>query len=200
MSIDFNNETNRKILQNLKDLIDMGAFVNNVKVDVGDIFSGRVAMVVNSRPATMDMENKFGNDWDVVSFPELPIPMVGTGSSGYVMNRASKVKEAAAQLLFYMISEEGQEVFMKTGNCVPVLKSLRDSEIWRTMPRADINHDAFLYKPEHDVLAYRFMLGTESAVGNFETEWKNFVTAFLNGDMSVAEAMEYGQKQLSSIF
>lgn len=200
MSIDFNNETNKKILQNLKDLIDMGAFVNNVKVDVGDIFSGRVAMVVNSRPATMDMENKFGDDWDVVSFPELPIPMVGTGSSGYVMNRASKVKEAAAQLLFYMISEEGQQIFMETGNCVPVLKSLRDSDVWRTMPRADINHEAFLYKPENDVLAYRFMLGTPSAVGNFETEWKNFVTAYLNGDKSVAEDLEYGQKQLSSIF
>lgn len=192
----FSNANNLEILTELRNLVNDGTFVNSVKNDVGDIFSGKVGMMFNSRPATSTFEEKFGSDWDVVNFPILPEKqIVASGSSGYVVNKASKNKDMAIEFLFYLISDEGQEVFMETGNCVPVKKDLIDSDTWRSNPRTDINHDAFIYEPSYDVLPFRLTLSSDAAKGDFDNAWKNFVTAFLNGDYTVQQAMEFGQTE-----
>lgn len=204
--IDFNNSTNQAILQEIVDLVESGAFNNEILPDVGDFFSGRIGMMFNSRPATSTMEeaDALSGKWDVVSFPTLPDGAIPTGASGYVLNAQSKVKELAATLLFYIISEEGQELFMETGNCIPIMRSLAEDEnaMWRQYPEREINQDAFLYGDDEDsVLPYKYEFDNLNAVKNFESVWKGYVTpALLNGDMTVAEAMEYSQSQLETIF
>ena len=51
------------------------------------------------------------------------------------------------------------------------------------------------------MLPYKYEFDNLNAVKNFESVWKGYVTpALLNGDMTVAEAMEYSQSQLETIF
>ena len=74
--------------------------------------------------------------------------------------------------------------------------------MWRQYPEREINQDAFLYGDDEDsVLPYKYEFENLNAVKNFESVWKGYVTpALLNGDMTVAEAMEYSQSQLETIF
>lgn len=199
--IDFDNANNAKILQTILDLTNSGAFVNPALNDVGTMLEGNIGMIFNSRPATMEMENKFGSDWDVVTFPIVPgKPQIGSGSSGYAVYSKSKNKELAVRLLFYMTSKEGQELFMKTGNCVPVKESLITSSTWKENPRSDINHEAFIWKDEYDVPAYNLLFDSLIAKNKFAKAWGEVSTALFNGDKTLSEAMRYGQEQLENIF
>ena len=182
-------------------MTNSGAFVNPALNDVGTMLEGNIGMIFNSRPATMEMENKFGSDWDVVTFPIVPgKPQIGSGSSGYAVYSKSKNKELAVRLLFYMTSKEGQELFMKTGNCVPVKESLITSSTWKENPRSDINHEAFIWKDEYDVPAYNLLFDSLIAKNKFAKAWGEVSTALFNGDKTLSEAMRYGQEQLENIF
>lgn len=200
--IDFDNENNRTIMNELVTLMNNGTFVNPAKPDVGEFTSGKVGMIISSRPDATNYQTAFGNDWDVVTFPILPKkPVIVTGSSGYVVNASSKVKEVAMRLLFYMVSEEGQNLFSETGNCVPVLKSLTDSQVWRTYPRADINHDAFLWGAQYDDMPYKFKFTSTLAGGKFESAWNSAITDIIKDpSVSLATSMPKAQSTLSDIF
>lgn len=201
-SIDFNNEKNRTIMSELLGYMDSGAFVNPAKPDVGEFKNGKVGMFFSSRPDASVCQNAFKDDWDVVTFPLLPEKeTIVTGCSGYVVNASSKVKEVAMRLLFYMVSNEGQTLFSETGNCVPVLKSMKDSITWRTYPRADLNHDAFLWGEAYDDAPYKFKFDSTLAGGKFETAWSNAINEILKDptvDLSVS--MGKAQTKLAEIF
>lgn len=76
---------------------------------------------------------------------------VGGGSSGYGMYKYAVNKTAAWLFLKFVVSEAGQNAFSKTGNCVPVLKSLITDEnaAWRTYTHENLgsafDNDAFVY-------------------------------------------------------
>lgn len=77
---------------------------------------------------------------------------VGGGSSGYGMYKHAVNKTAAWLFLKFVVSEEGQNAFSETGNCVPVLKSLVNDEnaTWRTYTHENLgsafDNGAFIYK------------------------------------------------------
>lgn len=77
---------------------------------------------------------------------------VGAGCSGYSMYRYATNPTAAWLFLKFIVSEEGQNAFSKTGNGVPVNESMLHSEdaVWRNLPDefsklTNFNHDAFVY-------------------------------------------------------
>lgn len=76
---------------------------------------------------------------------------VGAGSSGYAMYSNSVNPTAAWLFLKHIASVEGQSSFSKTGNCVPVLKSLLSdgNAEWRKWSeeklQGDFDNDAFIY-------------------------------------------------------
>lgn len=76
---------------------------------------------------------------------------VGGGSSGYGMYKHAENKTAAWLFLKFVVSQEGQNAFSATGNCVPVLKSLVADEnaTWRTYTHDNLgsafDNDAFVY-------------------------------------------------------
>lgn len=203
-TVNFNNETNKQIIQTeILDRIADGSFVNTVLNDVGDFYGGKVGMVLNSRPIASNVQEKFGSEWDVVTFPLIDgNEIIPTGCSGYCLYANSKIKDLAARFLYYIASEEGQEIFSKTGNCTPILKEMCKDEdaAWRKYPRADLNHEAFVWGDSYDCLSYQFNFNNEDAVGNFEEYWGNTVVGLLNGDLNLTDALKYGQSELLKIF
>lgn len=190
-------------LTEIKTLVDSGVLVNNVINDVGDIFGGKVAMAFHVRPIASTMNDKIGvGNWDVVTFPALPEKhVVGSGAAGYSVYSGSKVPDEAAKLVFYIISEAGQDVFMKTGNSIPVRKSLISNETWRSLPTKDHNQDAYVDHPEFDVPPVALTLADpEVGMLDFDTAWNNALTALLNGEKSPEEAAKYGQSELANLF
>ena len=79
---------------------------------------------------------------------------IGAGCSGYAMYYNAVHPTEAWLFLKHVVSKEGQNAYGKTGNSVPVLKSLIDDDDaeWRNLEfggrklSADFNHDAFVYK------------------------------------------------------
>lgn len=201
-SIDFNNADNREIMQQIVDLVKDGTFVNPYVPDVGEFKRGKIGMFISSRPDTSTCENAFKENWDVVTFPVMPVKAaIATGCSGYVVNADSKIKEIATRLLFYMVSEDGQSKFCETGNCVPVLKSMKDSPVWREYPRATVNHDAFLWGEQYDVTPYKFTFKDTAAAGKFEKAWTNTIVGILKDPSKpLTETMKTGQTELEKIF
>lgn len=117
---------------------------------------GNVAMIFDVRP---NLSNYVSLDFDVVSFPAINTnntPRIGTGCSGYAINAESKNKDAAWDFLKFMASEDGQKAFCKTGNCVPLIKSMSDATEWKniTVSGKDLsakNHNAFIDYQERDI-------------------------------------------------
>ncbi len=117
--------------------------------------NGLAAMYFSVRPIVSTLEGNAAGKfkWDVVTFPKFPVKhIVGSGTAGYAVASSSEHAKEACELLGFIASPEGQRIWDATGNAVPVLKSLANDPSWRTVPRADVNHDAFVKFPEADTL------------------------------------------------
>lgn len=96
-------------------------------------------------------------EWDIVSFPALPTPKVGTGATGFAVFKRNNNPDAAAALCLSLYTEEGQLAYNgQEGGSVPNIKSLAEDDFWR-VPFADkatgddgIYYDAFISHPEAD--------------------------------------------------
>ncbi len=99
-------------------------------------------------------------EWDIVSFPKLPVHKVGTGSMGIGVYKYTQNPNAAAALALFMYTDEGQMAFHKNeGGSVPVTRSLCDADFWRyPEPKANgkdwsgKNFDAYVSFPEADTV------------------------------------------------
>ena len=103
------------------------------------------------------------------------------------------------KFLFYVISEEGQKVFMKTGSCVPVLKSLASDETWQnSIP--GIAWQPFVDSPESDILQPSICVTSDSASLKYDSAWKNAFSAVLSNIMTPEDGAALGQKEMESAF
>ena len=85
--------------------------------------SGKLAMLVDARFATVTIGNKVGDDfeWDVAPLPKSPdgIEAGHSNSTGIAIRAKSKVKNAAWLLAEFIAGRVGQEAQSKTGFCIP---------------------------------------------------------------------------------
>lgn len=185
----------------LKQLVDDGVIVNELKPGFLDFSSGKVAMNFHVRPVSSNITKRFGNDgWDVVTFPKMPVnALVGAGTSGYAVNKDSKYKAEAAKAVMYLVSKAGQEMYAKTGDAVPVLKELANSNFWKVLPNAGHNFEAYTAFPERDMLSLENSLKNVSAVSKFQEVIKKlYENIFLNLG-SVEDSLKESQNSLDVI-
>ena len=161
-----------------------------------------MAMAFHVRPIASAMNDKIGvGKWDVATFPVLPQKhVVGSGASGYSVYKGTKNPDEAAKLVFYIISKPGQEVFMKTGNAIPVRKSLISDESWRSLPTKDHNQDAYVDRPEADIPPLALTVEDQEIGAKLDPAWSNALLALLNGEKSPENAAKYGQEELVKAF
>lgn len=197
----FNTPGTVKALKTLKELCDTGIFVNNYYNDIGSFESGKVAMAFQTRSSCSSYAKSLGNEnLGVTTFPILPEShIVGSGTSGYAVMKNSKCKEEAAKFLFYVISNEGQNVFMQSGDCVPVLKSLANDTTWQNSIEG-VDWKPFVDSPEYDILQPSISVTSDSASLKYDSAWKNAFSAILTNIMDAEEAAEFGQTEMDRAF
>lgn len=180
-----------------KELVSKGYAPNPDGYKAGSFFKKTAAMTFDVRPnfssfATPDMEN----DFDVVNFPLIggeENGKIATGTSGFSIYTGSSKKNMAWAFINYIMSEDGQKVLTQSGNAVPVLKSLAESDdaAWRTFKNGkgnDINNDAFTAYADNDVVSNYFGNLPPAAVLMYKGEWSSCCMAALNGTKTVDKA------------
>ena len=123
--------------------------------------AGYTFMKIVSRPVVLGYNNTFSQTYgkDSLQAIQIPTAKIAAGNSGYAINNYyhdagitvkgeyKSYDELSWEFIKYIITEEGQEVAGKTGNNIPVLKSLRDSSeaTWRKVAGLEsMNHDAWV--------------------------------------------------------
>ncbi len=190
-----------KVLTELKNLCDTGVLVNDFKNDISGFSSGKVAMVLQTRSSFSGYSEAVGDDkLGTTTFPVLPEKhMVGSGCSGFAVMADSKCKEEAAGFVLYVSSKEGQEVFMSSPDCVPVLKSLANSEVWRSHNK-NVNNDVFVQGDEFCVLQSSLQVKNDQVALSFDSAWKEMFSSVLTGVYDVEKAAKYGQTKMEQCF
>ena len=160
MSVDgkpaFNTPEAKAGLLAMKELMVKRYTINPTQKTEEIFNTSKAVMYFAVRPILSNLEVA-GINYDVVSFPKIgETGYIGAGTSGYGISRTSKHSNEAWAFLAFMMSKEGQQAFSKSGNAVPVMKSLASSDdaIWRTIPDAQVrfNQNAFIAYPERDTL------------------------------------------------
>lgn len=152
----FNTPEAKEGLSAMKTLLDKGYTINPMQ-KTEEIFNAEKAVMYFAVRPIMSNLQVAGINYDAVSFPFIGEKgYIGAGTSGYGIARSSKHPNEAWAFLAFMMSKDGQQAFSKTGNAVPVLKSLATDEdaIWNTIPdiQARFNHKAFIQFDERDTL------------------------------------------------
>lgn len=199
----FNTEGTVAALTRIKKLVDSGALRNSFKDDVGSFENGKVGMYFNTRSIMKNIIDETtglgAENIGVVSLPTLPVKhYVGAGTSGYAILSSSAYKEEVADFLEFTVSKEGQTVFAKSGNCVPIRKDMIDDPAWiDSVP--GIPSEPFVENLEYDTIQPCLTIKNEKAVTNFDTSWRNALYGLLNDIKSPKEAAEFGQAEMANI-
>ncbi len=109
--------------------------------------SGKVAMITGGSWKLPDATTKLKFNWDVVQLPKNPT----SGKSrailhavGYVASAKSKNPDLAANLITYLVSDEGQKFFAEAGGVAPANPSPALQKAWTDSFKTDKNIQAFV--------------------------------------------------------
>ena len=151
-------------LKELREMVLAGECFNEYAPDSATFANGSIAMYVSISGDVSNYEKALGKGaFDVVSMPETEKGSIGTGTSGYSVSSSSAHKDVAVDFLFYMASEEGQNILGTERGIIPVRKSMKDTGAYRTQ-YSGYNMDAFLYKTEYDAPTLTSMLYDKTKV------------------------------------
>lgn len=169
------NLTNEKVLAGVQEMVDV--------LQTGTVYSGStiLASAQNANYAQLgETDYVFsqivhGNlsrqgplydrkdiNWDIVSFPSLPVRAIGSGSIGFSVYNRTRQADTAAAFALFIFTEEGQLAYNgELGGSVPHIKSLSDEDFWRYPHHEtwkDKNFDAFVSYPEAAIVGQVFNL------------------------------------------
>lgn len=149
-------------LSELRSMVLAGECFNEYSPDNATFANGSIAMYVSISGDVPNFEKTLGKGkFDVVSMPETPKGSIGTGTSGYSVSKSSAHKDTAVDFLFFMASEEGQNILGRERGIIPVRKSMATTGEYRTQYQG-YNLEAFLYKTEYDAPTLTSMLYDKS--------------------------------------
>jgi multiple sugar transport system substrate-binding protein len=150
-----NTDASVKALNFLKDLYDKG-YMPSVTMMGGpsadDEFNffaaGKVAMITGGSWKLPDAFGKLGFNWDVVQLPKNPDSGRSRSilhSVGYVASARTANPDLAANLILYLVSDEGQKFFAEAGGVAPANPSPEIQTQWiKSFGSSDKNIQAFV--------------------------------------------------------
>ncbi|MBP1991751.1 ABC transporter substrate-binding protein [Paenibacillus eucommiae] len=157
-------------------------------------YAGQAAFMVTAKWAAEGINNASiakGFEWDVTTFPKLPGKRaVGSGTSGYSVYAKSKHKEEAAAFVTAFVKKEGQEAFMKVGNGVPILMSMKDSKGWQDNPVPGKNVSAYTAFPEDDALREHELAFSAKKAGEINSGVLAAYQKYMEGTMSLDDSLK----------
>ncbi|GGD51230.1 ABC transporter substrate-binding protein [Paenibacillus nasutitermitis] len=188
-----------KVVAGLKDAADLikEGYADNPWVTYPEDFwaTGKMAMAIHVRPGIPTWANAAkakGFEWDVVSFPKLPErEAIGSGTSGYAANAASKVKDEAVDFVAsLMLPAEHKAFGVAGGTAVPILKSLQSDDYWRKGIVEGKNTDAFVYNVDKTVGRDTDVLLKAEAGQKVESEISEALKKYVTNETSLEDALK----------
>lgn len=110
--------------------------------------TGQVAMITGGSWKLQEALNEVTFDWDVVTLPRNPAN--GRSRSilhavGYVANAQTDTPDLAANLILYLVSDEGQRFFAEAGGVAPANPSPDLQQLWvDSFGETNVNVQAFV--------------------------------------------------------
>lgn len=202
------NFSDPNVVKGLKELLDLtkeGYAIDPLGQYPEDMFNaGKVAFQFMVKPRCTDINEAAkakGFDWDVLEFPQTENPqVVGVGTSGYGIYAKSKnIKEAGLFVAFFATTE-GQKAFSKSGNCVPVLKSLKDDSVWRDNPVPGKNQGAFVANPQRDAVALFTNMIPKPMISDAQTSITDAMSSYLLGKSSLEDALKAADEKINKLW
>ncbi len=96
--------------------------------DYSRFMNGRLAMLMESRRATVSFRTITDFEWDVASLPVLHQPAGILHTDGFCLTKDSANKEAGWRFIEFALGEEGQTLLARSGRTVPSMKKVAESE------------------------------------------------------------------------
>lgn len=112
------------------------------------------------------------------------------GTTGYGVSTNTKNPYEAALLAYFIATEEGQKAFIGTGSGVPIIKSLKDSNIWRNYPVTGKNSDAFISNPSYDYKCEFSFNYDLKKMSSFTSNFNDSMLKYLSAERSMADTLK----------
>ena len=193
----FSNTNTVTGLSTMLDLVKGKYAYDNLRPESANPYpfnKGMAAFTFISRPAIPGINTAIsgmGMKWDVLPFPTTPNkPVVGMGTTGYGVSANTKYPYEAALFAYFVATSEGQTAFIGTGSGVPVIKSLKDSAVWRNFPVPNKNSDAYVVNPQNDVRCEFSFSFNIKKITTFSNTLNDSMLKYLVGETSLADAMK----------
>ena len=109
--------------------------------------SGKVAMYLNGAWKLPDTIRDVTFNWDIVQMPKNPTTGLSRPvlhASAWTASATSENPDLAANLVQYLISDEGQEIFAAAGGVAPSSPNPALQEVWVNSFDSDVNIQAFV--------------------------------------------------------
>lgn len=163
---------------------------------------GKVAMMFSIRNATVAIRRNVGAnfDWDVELRPAFPKKRVtGMGTAGEGVSTQTKHPDDAWQLAKYTISPPAQKIYAASYGSVPVLQSMRNDPIWRSLAAPPSNVDAFVKASEYGTLPPDTPLSCGTVyVGDLNVLMTSTLTDIVNGKVAAASGLRNAAAQVAA--
>lgn len=111
--------------------------------------NGRLAMLMESRRATVSLRTITGFDWDVAPLPSLGRPAGILHSDGFCLTRDSTNTEAGWRFIEFSLGEQGQRILTRSGRTVPSLRAVAESEAFLDPDAKPASADVWLEAAPH---------------------------------------------------
>ncbi len=197
---------NEKVLQGVQEMVDVlqAGYVYSGKNFLPSAEDNKYAKITDTdyvftqivHPGIPKFGTMFDNkeiDWDIVSFPQLPVHSVGSGGIGFsVYNRSRNAGTAAAFALF-IFTEEGQIAYNgEIGGSVPHIQSLAEQNFWK-YPNdknwSNKNFDAFVSFPDAAIVGQVYNLVPYSVAKIIDEGMASLLKSVLQGEGSVSDLL-----------
>ena len=169
----------------------------------GDAFQlGKVGMMFAIRNSTVAIRRNVGTnfEWDVELRPAFPRKRVtGMGTAGTSVSTQTKYPDLAWKLASYTITPPAQKLYAGAYAMVPVLQSMRNDPVWRSLPPPPANVDAFVKAADFGTLPPDFPLACGTVyVGDLNVLMTTTLTDIVTGKVAAGPALRDAAAQVNN--
>jgi ABC-type glycerol-3-phosphate transport system substrate-binding protein len=169
----------------------------------GDAFQlGKVGMMFAIRNSTVAIRRNVGTnfEWDVELRPAFPKKRVtGMGTAGECVSTQTKYPDLAWKLASYTITPTAQKIYAGAYAMVPVLQSMRNDPVWRSLPPPPANVETFIKAADFGTLPPDFPLACGTVyVGDLNVLMTTTLTNIVTGKVATAPALRDAAAQVNT--
>ena len=167
-----------------------------------DVFAtGRVAMIMTGRCATIELRKHKNLDWDIAPVPRGRRKLTTFGVHTNVIPKDAKHKEAAFKFLESLVSKEGELLVANYGEGIPSRKSVASSKEFLFNPEypKEVNNQLYLDEMQNARLWYLFAFSPYLSPVETLKIWEQGVEKMMVSSQDPEEVLHSVAKRLNQL-